>query len=149
MLSRGQAMFEFLHNPKLLDAVESFTGPEIACNPIQHLRAKPPERFDPHTGPSFHVVPWHQDAGVMMPEAEGSNIVTLLAAHGGCDSRNGLYASPARRTPSRLSSASGRRRHHDRAGGDAGGKSALAGVFKGGCNLPHPLHAAPLNTESL
>ena len=76
MLSRGQAMFEFLHNPKLLDAVESFTGPEIACNPIQHLRAKPPERFDPHTGPSFHVVPWHQDAGVMMPEAEGSNIVT-------------------------------------------------------------------------
>ncbi|MEZ4655967.1 MAG: phytanoyl-CoA dioxygenase family protein [Caldilineaceae bacterium] len=32
--------------------------------------------FDPHTGPSFHVVPWHQDAGVMMPEAEGSNVVT-------------------------------------------------------------------------
>ena len=73
---RGRAMFEFLHNPNLLDAVESLTGPEIECNPIQHLRAKPPESFDPHSGPSFHVVPWHQDAGVMMAEAEGSNIIT-------------------------------------------------------------------------
>ncbi|MEZ4615519.1 MAG: hypothetical protein R2867_08395 [Caldilineaceae bacterium] len=65
---RGPAMFAFLHNPNLLDAVEGLTGPEITCNPIQHLRAKPPERFDPApAGHSFHVVPWHQDAGVMMP----------------------------------------------------------------------------------
>ena len=76
MHNRGRAMFEFLHNQNLLDAVESLTGPEIECNPIQHLRAKPPELFDPHSGPSFHVVPWHQDAGVMMAEAEGSNIIT-------------------------------------------------------------------------
>ncbi|HRW04202.1 MAG TPA: phytanoyl-CoA dioxygenase family protein [Caldilineaceae bacterium] len=76
MYYRGPAIFAFLHNPNLLDAVEGLTGPEITCNPIQHLRAKPPERFDPHTGPSFHVVPWHQDAGVMMPEAEGSNVIT-------------------------------------------------------------------------
>lgn len=76
MQSRGQALFEFLHNPALLDAVETLTGPEIVCNPIQHLRAKPPEQFDPHTGPSFHVAPWRQDAGVMMEEAENSNIIT-------------------------------------------------------------------------
>ncbi|MBX3011129.1 MAG: phytanoyl-CoA dioxygenase family protein [Caldilineaceae bacterium] len=76
MFYRGQAIFEFLHNQHLLDTVEALTGPEITCNPIQHLRAKPPEKYDPHTGPSFHVVPWHQDAGVMMPEAEGSNVVT-------------------------------------------------------------------------
>lgn len=77
MFYRGRAMFEFLHNPHLLDAVEKLTGPEITCNPIQHLRAKPPERFDPApSGHSFHVVPWHQDAGVMMPEAEGSNVIT-------------------------------------------------------------------------
>ena len=73
---RGRAMFEFLHNPSLLDAVASLTGPEISCNPIQHLRAKPPQMFERRSGPSFHVVPWHQDAGVMMEEAEGSNIVT-------------------------------------------------------------------------
>ena len=73
---RGPAMFALLHNQNLLDTVEGLVGPEITCNPIQHLRAKPPEKFDPHTGPSFHVAPWHQDAGVMMPEAEGSTIIT-------------------------------------------------------------------------
>lgn len=74
--SRGKAMFEFLHNKNLLDTVESLVGPEITCNPIQHARTKPPTAYEGGTGPSFHVVPWHQDAGVMMPEAEVSNIVT-------------------------------------------------------------------------
>ena len=69
-------MFEFLHNKNLLDTVESLVGPEITCNPIQHARTKPPTAYEGRTGPSFHVVPWHQDAGVMMPEAEVSNIVT-------------------------------------------------------------------------
>lgn len=89
MHARGRAMFDFLHNPKLLDAVQSLTGPEIVCNPIQHLRAKPPERFDPNTGPSLYVVPWHQDAGVMMPEAEGSNIVTCWLPLGDATSEMG------------------------------------------------------------
>ncbi len=74
--SRGKAMFEFLHNTNLLDTVESLVGPEITCNPVQHARTKPPTAYEGRTGPSFHVVPWHQDAGVMMPEAEVSNIVT-------------------------------------------------------------------------
>ena len=74
--SRGPAMFEFLHNKNLLDTVESLVGSEITCNPIQHARTKPPTAYDGHTGPSFHVVPWPQDAGVMMPAAEVSNIVT-------------------------------------------------------------------------
>lgn len=76
MHQRGKAMFEFLHNPNLLDTVERLTGPEITCNPIQHVRAKPPTTFDPHTGPSFHVVPWHQDAGVMMEESDESTVIT-------------------------------------------------------------------------
>src|SRR5262249_7370865 len=42
MLVRGPATFAFLRNARLLDAVESFIGPEITCNPIQHIRAKPP-----------------------------------------------------------------------------------------------------------
>lgn len=74
--SRGKAMFEFLHNRNLLDTVEPLIGPEITCNPIQHARTKPPTAYEGRTGPSFHVVPWHQDAGVMMPEAEASNIIT-------------------------------------------------------------------------
>ena len=73
---RGRAMFEFLHNENLLDLLESLLGPELTCNPIQHLRAKPPQAYENREGPSFHNAPWHQDAGVMMPEAEGSDVVT-------------------------------------------------------------------------
>ncbi len=72
----GEGTFKFLHNAKLLDAVEPLIGSEITCNPIQHIRAKPPSRLEANSGPSFHNVPWHQDAGVMMAEAEDSNILT-------------------------------------------------------------------------
>ena len=73
---RGEAIFRFLRNVTLLDVLESLLGPEITCNPIQHVRAKPPDRFEPTSGPSFHMAPWHQDAGVMMPEAEASDVIT-------------------------------------------------------------------------
>ena len=76
MSMRGRAMFEFLHNDNLLDVVESLVGPEITCNPIQHVRAKPPAAYEGREGPGFHNVPWHQDAGVMMVEAETSSVVT-------------------------------------------------------------------------
>ncbi|MDP7281176.1 MAG: phytanoyl-CoA dioxygenase family protein [Candidatus Poribacteria bacterium] len=74
MQMRGPATFDFLRNSNLLDAVESLVGPEITCNPIQHVRAKPPSNFG-HSSWS-HGVPWHQDAAVMMKEAEGSNVIT-------------------------------------------------------------------------
>ena len=73
---RGRAMFAFLRNENLLDLLESLLGPELTCNPIQHLRSKPPQAYENREGPSFHNAPWHQDAGVMMPEAEGSDVVT-------------------------------------------------------------------------
>ena len=71
----GPATFEFLHNPHLLDAVESLIGQEITCNPIQHIRAKPPSRYAGE-GAGFYNVPWHQDAGVTWEEADASDIVT-------------------------------------------------------------------------
>lgn len=96
MQQRGKAMFEFLHNPNLLDAVEGLTGPEVTCNPIQHVRAKPPTTFEPHKGPSFHVVPWHQDAGVMMEESEESNVVTCWMPLGDASAEMGcLQVIPA------------------------------------------------------
>ena len=73
---RGRAMFAFLRNENLLNLLESLLGPELTCNPIQHLRAKPPQAYENRDSPSFHNAPWHQDAGVMMPEAEGSDVVT-------------------------------------------------------------------------
>ena len=76
MYSRGPAMFNFLSNKNLLDTISPLLGPEITCNPIQHLRAKPPALHEGHESAGFHNVPWHQDAGVMMAEAEHSNILT-------------------------------------------------------------------------
>lgn len=76
MYMLGPALHEFLFLPNLLDAIEPIVGKEITCNPIQHLRAKPPAKLEGHEDPSFHNVPWHQDAGVMMKEAEHSNILT-------------------------------------------------------------------------
>jgi phytanoyl-CoA hydroxylase len=38
----GPAALSLLSNACLLDAVESVLGPEILCNPVQHVRMKPP-----------------------------------------------------------------------------------------------------------
>jgi phytanoyl-CoA hydroxylase len=77
MQMRGPAMFRFLHNDNMLDVAASIVGPEVTCSPIQHIRAKPPTAYERNEGPGFHNVPWHQDAGVMMPEADVSNVVTF------------------------------------------------------------------------
>lgn len=74
---RGPAMFEFLHNKTILDAVESLIGPEIICSPVQHLRAKPPTHLRDAAPELDEVIPWHQDAGVIWEEADQSNIVTV------------------------------------------------------------------------
>src|ERR1051326_4816089 len=75
MFVRGPATFAFLENARLLDAVESLIGPEITCNPIQHIRAKPPAAVSTPTAGYFNV-PWHQDAGVTWEEADNSDIIT-------------------------------------------------------------------------
>jgi ectoine hydroxylase-related dioxygenase (phytanoyl-CoA dioxygenase family) len=76
MHARLPAMFDFLHNEHLLDAVQSLLGtPEITCNPIQHIRAKPPADVS-GTGSNFYNVPWHQDSGVTWDEADHSDIIT-------------------------------------------------------------------------
>ena len=77
MHMRGPATFAFLRNPRLLDAVEALIGPEITCNPIQHIRAKPPST---RQGTDFYTVPWHQDLGVTWAEADHSDIITCWLA---------------------------------------------------------------------
>ncbi len=79
MQLRGPAMFAFLRNDNLLDAVECLVGPEITCNPIQHIRAKPPADAS-GTGAGFYNVPWHQDSGVTWEEADDSDIITCWLA---------------------------------------------------------------------
>lgn len=83
----GPEVFKALRNETLLDVVEDLIGPEIFSNPVQHIRIKPPQdvlpddRIDPKTGSKggfdAGVTPWHQDNGVVLPEADETNMLTV------------------------------------------------------------------------
>jgi phytanoyl-CoA hydroxylase len=77
MYQRGEAMFRFLKNDNLLNIVECLLGSELSCNPIQHIRAKLPARLVNGELSTFENVPWHQDAGVTLEEADPSEIITF------------------------------------------------------------------------
>jgi phytanoyl-CoA hydroxylase len=72
-------MFGFLICGPLLDVVSDVVGPEVICNPVQHLRMKVPSDVVPSEGAGFlnATVPWHQDLGVVAAEAEDSHILTV------------------------------------------------------------------------
>jgi ectoine hydroxylase-related dioxygenase (phytanoyl-CoA dioxygenase family) len=76
----GPAVFHALTNARLLDAVESLIGPEIYSNPVQHVRIKPPEKVTPRNEQGqlqLGATPWHQDNGVVLPEADDTEILTV------------------------------------------------------------------------
>ena len=77
----GPAVFNVLTNPRLLDAVEAFIGPEIYSNPVQHVRIKAPEHLtpvNPNTGRiQLGISPWHQDNGVVTKEADDTDMLTV------------------------------------------------------------------------
>lgn len=75
----GPAVFRALTRPRLLDIVEEIIGPEIYSNPVQHIRMKLPPRAVQKGFASSLVtrVPWHQDNGVIMPEADAATILTV------------------------------------------------------------------------
>ena len=76
----GPAVFQMLRNQRLLDAVESLIGPEIYSNPVQHVRLKPPEHLTPTNDDGraqLGKTPVHQDNGVVTPEADDTNILTV------------------------------------------------------------------------
>jgi ectoine hydroxylase-related dioxygenase (phytanoyl-CoA dioxygenase family) len=75
----GPAMFRLLTNPRMLDLVEELIGPEIWSNPVQHVRMKLPRRAIPQGQNSYLTtrVPWHQDNGVIMPDADEATILTV------------------------------------------------------------------------
>lgn len=74
---RMESLYQFLKNDRLLDIVECLLGSELTCNPIQHLRAKLPSTLLGNQSDTFQNVPWHQDAGVTLEEADFSNIITF------------------------------------------------------------------------
>jgi len=76
----GPAVFSALRNRKLLDAVESLIGPEIYSNPVQHVRLKPPEHLTPRNENGrvqLGKTPVHQDNGVVTPDADATDLLTV------------------------------------------------------------------------
>src|SRR5215213_5439118 len=76
----GPAVFNMLRNEKLLNAVESIIGPEIYSNPVQHVRLKPPERLTPKDAKGkvqLGKTPVHQDNGVVLSEADQTDMLTV------------------------------------------------------------------------
>ncbi len=74
------AAFRLLTTPRLLDLIEDMIGPEIYSNPVQHVRMKLPKRAVATSGTYSGLisqVPWHQDNGVILPEADESKILTV------------------------------------------------------------------------
>jgi len=76
----GPAVFSMMRNEKLLDVVESIIGPEIYSNPVQHVRLKPPEHVTPTDAEGriqLGKTPVHQDNGVVLPEADQTDMLTV------------------------------------------------------------------------
>jgi phytanoyl-CoA hydroxylase len=75
----GPAIFQLLRNLRLLDALEQLIGAEIYCNPVQHIRIKPPEKIVPQgmLNGLNSAVGWHQDMGVVNPEADETTMISV------------------------------------------------------------------------
>jgi phytanoyl-CoA hydroxylase len=77
----GPAVFGLLTSDALLDIVECVIGPEIYANPVQHVRIKPPEHLvarELAAGQhALTATSWHQDNGVVTPDADESDILTV------------------------------------------------------------------------
>ncbi len=93
----GKEVFNMLRNPRLLDAAESLIGPEIYSNPVQHIRLRPAESQVPAGHPKWTVQQtfWHQDLGVVLPEADGTEMLTVWFPVNDTDAENGcLWVIP-------------------------------------------------------
>ena len=87
----GPAVFGLVTNPRLLDLVEDFIGPEITSNPIQHVRIKPPatDLRDDENRAHITKTDWHQDFGVAHKEADDTVMITVWCAISNATTENG------------------------------------------------------------
>ena len=94
-LHLGPAVFNMLVSPRLLDVAEAIVGPEVFCHPVHHIRLKPPERHIPieqHDGGITTSTPWHQDQGVVLPEADESQVLTVWVPITDATAENGCLS---------------------------------------------------------
>lgn len=81
-MNAGPAAFALLTHPRLLDIAESVIGPEIYSNPVQHTRIKPPRKALPEAATDANVAAtlWHQDAAVIEPSGDDTDMLTVWLA---------------------------------------------------------------------
>jgi hypothetical protein len=94
-IHHGPAVFGLLTNPKVLDVVEQFIGPEIYVNPLNRLRIKPPERLlaeDLRKNDQIAKTFWHQDQGVVQADADSTNLLTVWIPLTEATAENGCLA---------------------------------------------------------
>lgn len=95
----GPAVFRMMTHPRLLDLAESLIGPEITCNPIQHVRIKPPATRLSGSENRAHVTStdWHQDRAVAHEDGDQTQMITVWLAITDATIENGcLQAIPGR-----------------------------------------------------
>jgi len=66
---RRPGYYEFMTNPKIIDAVESLIGNEIFCSPVYNARPKVPRV-------AAGAVPWHQDKSYW-PGSNANPVITV------------------------------------------------------------------------
>ena len=137
-MSHGPSVFNLLRNPKLLDAVEELIGPEVYSNPVQHVRIKPPERVLPEpqwrSGLMAQTI-WHQDQGVVIEEADETDILTVWVPVTDATEENGcLTVVPG-------SHKRGLNVHCDAKGEGRSGAHEIPDKLVGPSRLPLPMKA--------
>lgn len=75
----GPAVLSAITAEPILNVVEALIGSEIYSNPVQHVRIKPPEHLLPKGNNNLVIsaTDWHQDHGVVTPEADETNMLTI------------------------------------------------------------------------
>ena len=75
----GPALFNLLRSPRVLDVIESLIGPEIYSHPLQLVRLKVPENMVPESywDGVTNRVDWHQDLGVVLSEADDTDMISV------------------------------------------------------------------------
>ncbi|MCZ6680360.1 MAG: phytanoyl-CoA dioxygenase family protein [Candidatus Poribacteria bacterium] len=65
---KGEALFQFMKHPKILDRVESLVGPDILCHPSYNIHPRLPDGYTSS----------HQDAGYYLPDGDETLILACL-----------------------------------------------------------------------
>lgn len=84
-----ESCFRLLTNKNLLDLAEELIGPEILVSPVGHVRIKLPEDTLAQGDGQMAKIPWHQDNGVVLDEADQSNVLTVWVAINDATIENG------------------------------------------------------------